>query len=125
MMSAVHHASAPPTIDGDFDFGQNIDLSASSGMEREVQKLREEVAALRVSQALPRSSTQSSSGALFPVTTTQAEIMYCLKVMETRGSSGVTCNLGGATFTSETESKTIEDGVYGSIPTIWVRVLFL
>jgi hypothetical protein len=37
-MLAVRHSSAPPTLDGDFDFGQNVDLSASSGMECEVEK---------------------------------------------------------------------------------------
>jgi hypothetical protein len=91
--------------EGDFDFGQSsgFPLSASS-VQLEIQQLREELADMRKAQACepPTKTPSSSMDALFPVKTHE-EIIARLKAVETRGSTGVTCNLGGTTFTSETD----------------------
>jgi hypothetical protein len=69
-----------------------------------IQDLRTEVAEWKRSHAQTqhRPAQTPSTNGLFPATAHE-EIVARLKAAETRGSSGVTCNLGSTTFTSEAD----------------------
>jgi hypothetical protein len=91
--------------DGEFDFGQNLgSTQLTANVQVELQKLCDELAAIKHNQAAQRSPDTQLAGSIFPAIS-QEEIIACLKVVETRGSTGVTCDLGGTTFSSEADLR--------------------
>jgi hypothetical protein len=107
-VSALQHAPRTQAQDGDFDFGQNLNVGSQSTtgttVRAELQELREQMAELKAC-ALPRPEENEKSQArgIFPAISHE-ELLARLKVVETRGSIGVTCVLGGTTtFTSEAD----------------------
>jgi hypothetical protein len=96
--------NAPHQAQGEeFEFGPQQSAVSSATSSVELQKLREDIADLKRDQGnRPPDRPGSSPDPLFP-SATQAEIISRLKVVETRGSTGMTCVLGGTTFASESD----------------------
>jgi hypothetical protein len=101
-LSASNQHSAGQTQEGVFEFDQP---TVTPSLKDDVQKLRDEVSVLRSAQATTTAQDErSSSNPLFPAAG-QNEILARLKVVETRGVSGVTCDLSSTTFASEADVK--------------------
>jgi hypothetical protein len=102
-ISGLRNAPMPQAQEGDFDFGTNMAApSNGSTVQTELQELREEIAELKKERNGDQPS--SNSKGVFPAAS-QEEILARLKAVETRGSTGVTCVLGGTTFTSEADIR--------------------
>jgi hypothetical protein len=97
-----------PIHEGEFEFGQHAgDTPQHSLLQMELQEMREEIAELKRAQSSDQAKppvTQSSGNGMFAAPGLD-EILSRLKVVETRGSTGVTCVLGGTTFTSEADIR--------------------
>jgi hypothetical protein len=97
-----------PIQEGEFEFGQHAgDTTQHSLLQMELQGMREEIAELKRAQSHNQAEppiTQSSGNGMF-ATPGLDEILSRLKVVETRGPTGVTCVLGGTTFTSEADIR--------------------
>jgi hypothetical protein len=75
-------------------------------VENEMQSLREEISHIRQGQAASgrQSAPNHATDNLFPGSG-QEEVLARLKVVETRGTTGLTLNHGGTIFTSEADLK--------------------
>jgi hypothetical protein len=102
-VSTLSNAPRAQAQDGDFDFGSNL-ASSSTNVEKELQSLRNEISNIKRVQASSAQDIPSERATdnLFP-SSGQEEILARLKAVETRGTTGLTVNLGGTKFTSEAD----------------------
>jgi hypothetical protein len=90
-----------------FNFGLVQDSQNVLPVQAELQKLREEVAMVKreLNETRAPDRQTSTTEIIFPIASRE-EIISQLKVIETRGTStGLTCELGGTTFTSEVDVR--------------------
>jgi hypothetical protein len=107
-VSGLATGTRAPIHEGEFEFGQQAgDTPQHSLLQMELQEMREEIAELKRAQSHNQAKppvTQSGGNGMFPTPGLDA-ISSRLKVVETRGSTGVTFVLGGTTFTSEADIR--------------------